>query len=228
MIKTIAFFKRKTGLSREEFARHYETVHVPLAIKYLPKMKGYVRNHITVSCEMDDLDFDCISEFWYENMDEFQKVIDFLQSGSSQAIHEDEESFMERGKSVFFFVNERTSKTPDLASPREIDIDNTVKMMVLSKRKPGISYGEYVRYFEEVCIPALLKNSFGLRACVRNYARLLPDQQVPLFDCITEMWYEKKEAFTAGMRMWEEEGSHIEHLDIKVLPVNEYVSIRTN
>ncbi len=224
MVKTIAFFKRKTGLSREEFASHYEMVHVPLATKYLPNMKGYVRNHIPVSFEMDDLEFDCISEFWYENMDEFQKVIGFLQSESSQAIHEDEETFMERGKSVFFFVDERTSETQDLASPREITIENTVKTMVLAKRKPDISYEEYIRYFEEVCIPVFLKNSFGLRACVRNYARLFPDWQDPLFDCIVEAWYENKETYTAGIRMWEEEGSYPNHLEVMVLQVNECVS----
>ncbi|MFC2027649.1 EthD domain-containing protein, partial [Chloroflexota bacterium] len=138
MVKTVAFFRGKTGLSREEFANHYEMVHVPLAMKHLPNMKGYVRNHIPASFEINDLEFDCISEFWYENMDEFQKVIAYLRSDSSQAIHDDEDTFMDRTKSVFFFVDERTSKTKDLANPWEIKINNTAKMMVLAKRKSDI------------------------------------------------------------------------------------------
>jgi len=36
MVKTIALIKRKPGLSREEFIRHYEEVHAPLALKHVP------------------------------------------------------------------------------------------------------------------------------------------------------------------------------------------------
>lgn len=228
MVKTIAFFRRKKGLSREEFSDHYEMTHVPLAMKNIPNMKGYVRNHVPTSFSSGELEFDCISEFWYETMDEFQKVIAYLQSDSSQVIHDDEETFMDRTKSVFFFVDEKTSETQDMASPREMNIENSLKMMVLAKRKPDISHEAYIQYFEGACIPVFLKNSYGLKGCVRNYAHSHPEHQDTRYHCIIEAWYENKEAFTEGMRMWGEEGSRTEHLNINVLRVNECVSIRTN
>jgi uncharacterized protein (TIGR02118 family) len=46
MIKLIILLKRKPGLSREEFRRHYETRHAPLAMKYLDHLLlDYRRNY---------------------------------------------------------------------------------------------------------------------------------------------------------------------------------------
>lgn len=41
MIKIVMFVKRKEGISREEFIRHYEKVHAPLSLKLLPKYEKY-------------------------------------------------------------------------------------------------------------------------------------------------------------------------------------------
>ena len=38
MIKTIAFLKRKAGLSREAFIRYYETRHAPLILSIAPQI----------------------------------------------------------------------------------------------------------------------------------------------------------------------------------------------
>jgi hypothetical protein len=46
MVKVIALIRRKPGLSREGFLKHYEEVHAPLALKHFPTFKRYVRNHI--------------------------------------------------------------------------------------------------------------------------------------------------------------------------------------
>jgi len=225
MVKTVAFFKRKAGLSREEFFNHYEMVHAPLGMKHIPNMKGYVRNHIPVSSSADDLEWDCISEFWFENMDEFQKVTDYLQSDSSQAVHDDEETFMDRSKSVFFFVDEKVLEMQGLAAPHEVVIENTAKTMVLAKKTPNISHRDYTLYVEEVCIPAILKCSDGLRACLLNHARSVPGWHEPLFDYIIEMWYERGEDCISRINLWDEEGSSSKHLELITLPVIECVSM---
>ena len=110
MIKAIALTKRKPGLSLEEFSRHYEEVHVPLALKYFPAIKRYVRNYVITPPGVEGPEFDCISEYWYGNIEEQQAAINFWQSEAGQVIRDDEESFMDRRKTVFFLVEEKVTK----------------------------------------------------------------------------------------------------------------------
>jgi len=110
MVKVIALIKKKPGLSREEFVRHYEEVHAPLAVKYFPTLKRYVRNHIITSPDAKELDFDCITEFWYDDMRGHQAVLDVLgdyKTEIGQIFRDDEEKFMDGSKTVGFLVEEK-------------------------------------------------------------------------------------------------------------------------
>ncbi|MBE0480291.1 MAG: EthD domain-containing protein [Dehalococcoidia bacterium] len=104
MIKGISLLKRKQGISREEFLRHYEEVHVPLAMKHFP-FKKYVRNYVTG----DAVDFDCITEVWFETMEDCEKAAAFSVSPEYKIISDDEEKFMDRASIVAFLVEERTT-----------------------------------------------------------------------------------------------------------------------
>ena len=46
MIKTIAFLKRKAGMSQEAFERYYETRHAPLILSIAPQICEYRRNFL--------------------------------------------------------------------------------------------------------------------------------------------------------------------------------------
>ncbi len=105
MIKAMSFIKRKQGLSREEFIKHYEEEHAPLAIKHFP-FKKYTRNYLI---GMDELDFDCITEVWFETMEDCQAAAEFSISEAYKVISDDEEKFMDRDKIVAFLVEENTS-----------------------------------------------------------------------------------------------------------------------
>ncbi len=109
MIKTVAFLKRKEGVSREEFARHYEESHAPLALKHLPMIKKYVRNHVVDIPGMEGPDFDCMSEFWFESIEDAMKVAEWAQSDAGQVIRDDENKFMDSSKTISFMVDERVS-----------------------------------------------------------------------------------------------------------------------
>ena len=108
MIKAIALLKRKPGLSREEFVSHYEEVHVPLILKHSTGIAKYVRNFV-VSDGATETDYDCITELWYENMEAFNSTISVWGTEAGKVIIDDENSFIDRDKIVFFIVDERTS-----------------------------------------------------------------------------------------------------------------------
>ncbi len=110
MIKTIALIKRKPGISREEFVAHYEDVHAPLALKHLPMIKKYIRNHVVDIPDVEGPDFDCISEFWFDSLEEAMGVMEFVQSDEGKIFRDDEEKFMDRDETIAFMVEEKISK----------------------------------------------------------------------------------------------------------------------
>jgi uncharacterized protein (TIGR02118 family) len=107
MIKAMSFVSRKPGLSHEEFAEHYEERHAPLAMKHFP-FKRYVRNYLP-EAQADELGFDCITEVWFETMEDCVAAAEFSVSEEYVVISEDEERFMDRGKIIAFLVEERES-----------------------------------------------------------------------------------------------------------------------
>jgi uncharacterized protein (TIGR02118 family) len=72
-MKTVGLMPRKTDITRARFRTHYEDRHAPLAISKFPFEK-YVRNHV-VSSDPDPLGFDCLSEFWIDQVDEIYRLM---------------------------------------------------------------------------------------------------------------------------------------------------------
>jgi uncharacterized protein (TIGR02118 family) len=107
MIKAMSFITRKPGLSREEFIGHYEEAHAPLAMKHFP-FRRYVRNYV-MEGQAEELGFDCVTEVWFETMEDCQAAAEFSACEDYKVISDDEERFMDRGKIVAFLVDERES-----------------------------------------------------------------------------------------------------------------------
>ena len=107
MIKAISFVTRKPGVSRGEFIRHYEEAHAPLAQRHFP-FKRYVRNYV-MEGQAGELGFDCVTEVWFETMEDCAAAAAFSASEGYGVIREDEERFMDRERIVAFLVEERES-----------------------------------------------------------------------------------------------------------------------
>ena len=72
-MKTIALMPRRPDTSRAAFREHYETRHVPLALRYF-RFAKYVRNHL-VDPRTDGVGFDTISEFWHNDLSEAMRLM---------------------------------------------------------------------------------------------------------------------------------------------------------
>ena len=108
MIKGMSLIKKKAGITQEEFSRHYEEVHVPLALEYFP-FKRYVRNYVIKPPDAEEPWFDCITEVWFETMEDCQAAAEFSVSEAYKVIAEDEEKFMDRSKIIDFLVEEKVT-----------------------------------------------------------------------------------------------------------------------
>lgn len=118
MIKTIAFLKRKAGLSREAFIRYYETRHAPLILSIAPQVCDYRRNFLIeagaiVAPGAATPDFDVVTELWYPDEAAFAAAMAaFTDPVNAQRIAADEENVFDRAYTRFYTVEERASAIP--------------------------------------------------------------------------------------------------------------------
>lgn len=59
MEKLVFVFRRKDGLSREQFHDHYVRNHSPLGLRLQPNLSGYTVNHL-----ISEAEFDTVTEIW--------------------------------------------------------------------------------------------------------------------------------------------------------------------
>jgi len=88
MFKQICFFKKRPGMSLDEFMDYYENQHSQLSKRMgrspsIPNATRYVRRYLKpeknpVTGEIHDPGYDCIMEIWWNSREDFensQKII---------------------------------------------------------------------------------------------------------------------------------------------------------
>ena len=109
MVKAVVLLKRNPSLSPEQFRKHYEEVHAPLAKRLFPFITKYVRNYVTTapfSPAGKEPKFDCITEEWFDNMEAFQTMMDIYASETGRPIREDEKELFDMTRLQYLFVEE--------------------------------------------------------------------------------------------------------------------------
>ncbi|MFC2000100.1 EthD domain-containing protein [Chloroflexota bacterium] len=111
MVKAILLLKRKPGLTSAEFRQQYEDVHAPLVLKQYPNIRKYVRNYITTNvmpADVEEPDFDCITEVWFDDMEGVQAIMDTMTGGgdASQALRHSGKVFVDAPKMAYLIVEE--------------------------------------------------------------------------------------------------------------------------
>ncbi|MBI1179897.1 MAG: EthD family reductase [Alphaproteobacteria bacterium] len=114
-IKTITFLARKPGMSPEAFKRHYETVHVPGALKRIPALAraDYRRNYIgdPLRPAPSPMGFDVVTEMTFANEAEYaaeRKAV--ADPAVSKWIADDLATFVDTAKIRTYVVEECVSR----------------------------------------------------------------------------------------------------------------------
>jgi hypothetical protein len=90
MDKLLFFFRRKDGLTREEFHRHYVEDHAPLGLRVTVTMAGY-----TVNLVDSESDVDAVTEVWTASMaDFFDPSKSFATEADAKTLMADHDSFI--------------------------------------------------------------------------------------------------------------------------------------
>lgn len=104
MIKQIFMVKRKTGLSFDEFKKHYFEVHAPLVKKSFPEIRKYVVNLALQRGK--EAPYDAITEIYWDN---FETLLKIAKSDTyKNVIRPDEEKFL--GEAQVILTEEHIQK----------------------------------------------------------------------------------------------------------------------
>jgi hypothetical protein len=88
--KVVFFFRRKDGLSREEFHDHYLHHHAPLGLRVTVTMSGYTVNLVDSESEVD-----AVTEIWTASMaDFFDPSKSFATEDDAKTLMVDHDSFI--------------------------------------------------------------------------------------------------------------------------------------
>jgi hypothetical protein len=120
VIKLMCHFKRKPGMTLEEFKDRYENGHVPLMRELLKsyRIEDYRRNYRLEDKSFDPFgqnghgepDYDCITEAWYESHEAIKEILEFLSRPEiSSIVVADEEQFMDRSATQLRLFEEHRS-----------------------------------------------------------------------------------------------------------------------
>ena len=92
MVKLVAFFRRKAGVSVEDFQRHWRTTHAELVIRQ-KGLRRYVQNHTLASgYGSGEPDYDGVAEAWFDDTDAMRSL---ASSSDYSAVRADEANFID-------------------------------------------------------------------------------------------------------------------------------------
>ena len=105
MIKSIALAHRKTGLTRDEYNKYWKEQHAPLAAKLIPGVRKYVQNHFV---DIPGMDYagDGIVEMWYDDINSFNRAMEFIHSDAGKELVADGTKFAEMKPGGLWIVEE--------------------------------------------------------------------------------------------------------------------------
>ena len=187
MVKLIAFFKRRAGLSPQAFQEHWRTPHAELVVRQAG-LRRYVQNHATgpVGQSREPV-YDGVAEAWFDDTESMRAL---ASSPEYRAVREDEAHFIDASSMGVLLTNEVAV----------IDGPETgVKMITFLNRRPDVTPDFFQKYWREDHGP-LAAEIPGLRRYVQCHARpgIYSAGRSPLFDGIPFSWFDDMESLRAS------------------------------
>jgi uncharacterized protein (TIGR02118 family) len=185
MVKALNFFKRKPGLSVDDFRSYWLNQHAAI-IRAIPELRKYVAS-ITLPSAYRNHEplYDGISEAWFDDEGLIRATAD---SAPRRAAHTDDAKFVDISKAGSIIVDEINQKegTPS---------DGAVKMFSLLTRKPGTDVDAFQAYWRRHHGPLAAKIP-QVRRYIQCHVR--PSSYAggasPRYDGVAELWFDNFDA----------------------------------
>ncbi len=213
MVKLMAFFKRKRGITVEQFQAHWRTTHAELVVRQRG-LRRYVQNHTLATAYREpgsgepdsrepasrepgsrepdsrepdsrEPDYDGVAEAWF---DDTQVMRDLGSSGEYRAVREDEANFIDTASMGVVITDEVVIVDGAVPQP-------SVKMIAFLNKRSDVTVEFFQRYWRETHGPFAARIP-GSRRYVQCHARLgiYATGRTPVFDGIPISWFDDVDA----------------------------------
>lgn len=185
MVKAFNFFKRKPGLSVDDFRNYWLNQHAAI-IREIPELRKYVASITLPSAYRNHEPLhDGISEAWFDDEDAIHSRAD---SGPRRAASADDLQFVDMSKAGSIITDEIVQKEETVG-------DSAVKMFSLLTRKPGTDVATFQAYWRTHHGPLAAKIPQA-RRYVQCHVR--PSGYAggasPRYDGVAELWFDNFQA----------------------------------
>jgi len=187
MVKALSFFKRRAGMSVEEFQAYWLARHPDVVVR-LPGIRRYVQSHTRPSgYGRGEPIYDGIAEVWF---DDTQAMRALAGTPAYAAVLADEARFIDRATMGLLITEEHVIK--DGPAP-----PGGVKNVEFVTRRPGMALDAFQRYWREVHGPLAARIPV-IRRYVQSHTRLSAygGGRAPAWDGAAITWFDD----TAAMR----------------------------
>ena len=189
MVKAVSFFKRKAGMSVEEFQAYWRRSH-PAAVTRLPGVRRYVQSHTRpAGYGKGEPIYDGIAELWFEDT----KAMHALRGTKEiAAVEADEAVFIDRSTMRLILTEEHVIK--DGPAP-----PGGVKNVEFITRKPGLAVDDFQRYWREIHGPIAAQIPL-IRRYVQSHTRPSAYERgrTPAYDGLAITWFDDTQAMRAS------------------------------
>lgn len=177
MVKQVTLFKRKPGISREDFQKHWRTTHAGLVVA-LPGLRRYVQNHAEPKGNGEP-PFDGVAEAWFDHVDAMRATVD---TSELRAIREDEPNFIDGASMGTILVDEVVIKDGE---PRP----EHLKLIAFVRKRDALEPETFQRMWREE-LGTIAAELPGWERLVQNHCRLgiYRSGRTPVYDGCAMAW----------------------------------------
>lgn len=189
MVKAVSFFKRRPGMTLEEFQAYWRGKH-PAPVVRLPGVRRYVQSHtLLAGYRNGEPIFDGIAELWFDDT----KAMHALRGTPElAAVEADEAMFIDRSTMKMILTEEHVIKDGPAAP-------GAVKNVEFVTRKPGLEVAEFQRYWREIHGPIAARIPV-IRRYVQSHTRRSAYERgrTPAYDGVAITWFDDTQAMRAS------------------------------
>ena len=189
MVKLVAFFKRKQGLTVEEFQEHWSTRHAELVVRQAG-MRRYVQNHTLPSGYRNgEPDYDGVAEAWFDDTEAMRAL---APSPQYAAVRADEAHFIDPGSMGVLLTDE----VPIVDGP---EFPGAAKFISFLNKRTDLDFKDFSHHWRAKHGP-IAAGIPGNKRYVQCHARpgIYACGRKPVFDGIPMSWFDDAAALKAS------------------------------
>jgi uncharacterized protein (TIGR02118 family) len=181
MVNALAFFKRKAGMSVDEFQAYWLSQH-PKVVTQLAGLRRYVQSHtLPAAYRKGEPVYDGIAEVWFDDTSAMHAL---RGTAAAAAVRADEARFIDHATMGVIITEEHVPKDGPVRP-------GSAKSVGFVRRRPGMAVEAFQRHWREIHGPLGVAVPL-VRRYVQSHTRLAgyDRDRTPTWDGVASLWFD--------------------------------------